>query len=152
MIRSALLGVLLAVPAFAQTAGPVALGDRIRVHAPESGYAKLVGRVTQTTPDMIGLKVDGSAGEFYVRREQIVFLYRSVGRRRHTVRGLLLGTAIGAALGVWFGPKDQNERALDPTRPNPMGRNAMLGATGGAILGTFAGFATRTDTWVPVTR
>jgi hypothetical protein len=150
MMRCAIIALFVAVPLYAQDA--VALGDRVRIHAPESGYDKLVGRVTATTPDVISLKVDGAAGEFFVRREQIVFVYKSAARKRKTVRGLALGAPIGLGLGIWFGPKSDGERAYDAGYSSKVPRNAAVGAVAGAIIGAGIGFLTRADAWVPARR
>jgi hypothetical protein len=73
-------------PLIAQGAS-AAIGDRVRVFAPESGYPKLVGTVVATTPDLLSMKVDGSAGEFNVRRDQIIAI------------GAATGGSIGALIG-----------------------------------------------------
>jgi hypothetical protein len=153
MIRTAMLTLAFATPLFAQTMpDPVALGDRIRVHAPESGYEKLVGRVTATTPDAISMKVDGAAGEFHVRREQILFMYKSAGRKRNTMRGLALGAPIGLGLAIWFGPKSGSPTGGNTAYKTNVPRNAAAGAIAGALLGAGIGFTVRTDTWVPARR
>lgn len=149
MTRSALLMLLVAAPLAAQPAGSVIPGDRIRVHAPASGYDKLVGRVTQTTPDLISMRVDGAAGEFYVRREQILFLYKSASRHRNTRKGMVAGVVIGAGLGMWFGPKG-GERAFDESYTPPVLRNAAIGGLAGGLIGAGAGFLKRSDRWVHV--
>jgi hypothetical protein len=148
MIRPALLLLLAATPLAAQGV-PVVPGDRIRVHAPASGYDRLTGEVTETTPDLISMKVDGAAGEFYVRREQILLLYKSASRHRNTRKGIAGGAVVGAALGMWFGPKG-GERAFDESYTPPVLRNAAIGGLAGALIGAGAGFLKRSDRWVHV--
>jgi hypothetical protein len=149
MIRTTCLALLLAAPLLAQSDSAATLGDRVLVIAPESGYEKLVGRVTATTPDLINLKVDGAVGEFYIQRSQIVAIYRSVARQRRTKRGLLIGVPVGAFAGIWFGPR-AGERSYDQSYQSPVFRNALIGGVAGAAIGTVIGFAVRRDVWVPI--
>lgn len=149
MIRVACIALFLASPLLAQSEGAATLGDRVLVIAPESGYEKLVGRVTATTPDLISLKVDGAVGEFYVQRSQVVAIYRSIARHRRTKRGLLIGIPIGAFAGIWFGPK-AGDRSYDQSYRSPVPRNAAIGGLTGAVLGSAIGFAIRQDVWTPI--
>lgn len=149
MIRTTCLALFLAAPLLAQSDSAATLGDRVLVIAPESGYEKLVGRVTATTPDLINLKVDGAVGEFYIQRSQIVAIYRSVARQRRTKRGLLIGVPIGAFAGIWFGPR-AGERSYDQSYQSPVFRNALSGGVAGAAIGTVIGFAVRRDVWAPI--
>lgn len=149
MIRTTCLALFLAAPVLAQSDSAATLGDRVLVIAPESGYEKLVGRVTATTPDLINLKVDGAVGEFYIQRSQIVAIYRSVARHRRTKRGLLVGVPLGAFAGIWFGPKAA-ERSYDQRYQSPVPRNAVTGGIVGAAIGSAIGFAVRSDVWSPI--
>lgn len=150
LIRSSLLLLVVAMPALAQMEAAT-IGDRIRVHAPESGHQKLIGVLTATTPEAIAMKVDGAVGEFAIPRDQILFMYRSTARHRNTKRGFALGVPIGIGLGIWFGPKAK-EPAVAAEYRSPVPRNALVGAASGAVLGTAIGYLVRTDTWVQVRR
>jgi len=149
MIRITCIALFISAPLLAQSDSAATLGDRVLVIAPESGYEKLVGRVTATTPDLINLKVDGATGEFYIQRTQIIAIYRSVGRHRRTKRGLLLGIPIGAFAGIWFGPK-AGERSYDEGYQSPVLRNSVMGGIAGAAIGGAIGFAVRSDVWSPI--
>jgi hypothetical protein len=138
-------------PLIAQGAS-AAIGDRVRVFAPESGYPKLVGTVVATTPDLLSMKVDGSAGEFNVRRDQIIAIYRSESTTRHTLRGAVIGAGAGAFFGYWFGPKvPTNSPAgvyASPTKRSP--KNIAIGAATGGSIGALIGWSIRNDVWRPI--
>lgn len=144
-----MLLVAAASPLLAQPDRLVALGDRVRIVAPETGYKQLVGQVTATTPDALSLKVEGSVGEFEVSRSDILSISRSVGHRRNTVRGIRVGLPVGAFAGIWFGPKQKTVNGA-PVGGSPVPRNALTGGVGGVILGALFGSFIRSDDWVPI--
>jgi hypothetical protein len=148
MIKSALLIVLFAAPLFAQSGRPAALGDRVRVRAPNAGYGQLTGNVVATTPDAIQVRLDGGT-EVAVMREQIDALFLSLRSRRNTVRGAIIGTIVGGGVAFLFGPKK-----VAPNQPPGTGKvsaiNVVTAAVGGAGVGGLVGYYTRSDLWVPM--
>lgn len=149
MMKSLMLLVAAALPLLAQPDRLVALGDRVRIVAPETGYKQLVGQVTATTPDALSLKVDGSVGEFDVSRGDILSISRSVGHRRNTLRGLRVGLPVGAFAGIWFGPKQKIVNGA-PVGGSPVPRNALAGGVAGVMLGALFGTLIRSDDWEPI--
>lgn len=148
-MKSLMLLIAAASPLLAQPDRLVALGDRVRIVAPETGYKQLVGQVTATTPDALSLKVDGSVGEFEVSRSDILSISRSVGHRRNTLRGIRVGLPVGAFAGIWFGPKQKFVNG-DPVGGSPVPRNALAGGVAGVILGAVFGTFIRSDDWEPI--
>ena len=143
--------VALASPLMAQSEHVVAMGDRVRIVAPETGYEKLVGRVVATTPDALSLKVDGSVGEFEVQRRDIVNIAQSTGRRRHLRQGLQVGIPAGFFTMIFFGPKQKTINGRpDPDSRNPVPKNMLVGAVAGAAVGGAIGWLVRTDDWTPI--
>jgi hypothetical protein len=151
MRRTIMLLAVLASPVMAQSDHVVAMGDRVRIVAPETGYQKLVGRVVSTTPDALALKVDGAAGEFEVQRRDIVSIAQSTGRRRHVAKGLRIGVPAGFFSFIFFGPKKKMvDGRVDPDEGSPIFKNMLIGATAGAAVGGAIGWLVRTDDWTPI--
>jgi hypothetical protein len=151
MIKPVMLLLLVAAPVMAQSDAVATLGDRVRVIAPKAGYAKLTGRVVATTPDALSLVVDRSPTEVAILRDQIDELYRSVGTRRHPMRGAMIGGAIGLLATIQFGPKQQVPNApqgIESGRGTT--KNLLIGGLGGAAMGGFVGYLTQTDSWVEI--
>ena len=146
MIKPALILVLAAVPLLAQTERRAALGDRVRVEAPEAGYGRLTGLVTATTPDAIQVRLE-SGTEVAVMREHIDAMFLSLSTRRNTTRGAVIGAVLGGAVAFLFGPKE-----VTPTQPAGTGKvptiNVISATVGGAGLGALIGYYTRSDNWV----
>ncbi|MEO5567498.1 MAG: hypothetical protein ABIR92_03350 [Gemmatimonadaceae bacterium] len=149
MMKTLMVLFAVASPLLAQPDRAVALGDRVRIVAPETGYKQLVGQVTATTPDALSLKVDGSVGEFEVSRGDILSISRSVGHRRNTLRGIRVGLPVGAFAGIWFGPKQKIANGA-PVGGSPVPRNALAGGVAGVLLGALFGTFIRSDDWVPI--
>jgi hypothetical protein len=151
MRHTIMLLAVVASPLLAQSDHVVAMGDRVRIVAPETGYQKLVGRVVSTTPDALGLKVDGAVGEFEVQRRDIVSIAQSTGRRRHVATGLRIGVPAGFFSFVFFGPKKQQvDGPVDSEEGSPIFKNMLMGAATGAVVGGTIGWLIRTDDWTPI--
>jgi hypothetical protein len=147
MVRPVLLLSLLAWPLLAQGDRQVTLGDRVRIVAPRAGYGQITGNVMATTPDVLSISVGRQSAEVAVPRERIDRLFLSVGNKRHTARGALLGGAIGAGVVLWFGPKDESAPGTTIETGRGSTKNLITAAVGGAALGALIGYATKTDTW-----
>lgn len=153
LIKPCMLLLVLGASALAQSDRVATMGDRVRIIAPTTGYSTLTGRVVGTSPDVITLHVDGSVGEFGVRREQIEEIYRSTARHRRPLRGLAIGAPMGAFLGIWFGPKRETAKTgpgIDLEQSSPVPRNALTGAIAGGVIGTVVGTLMRKDDWTPI--
>ena len=149
MIKSVLILLLSAAPLLAQTERHAALGDRVRITAPKSGYGRLTGEVTATTPDALQVRL-AEGTEVAVMRSQIDELMLSLSTRRNTARGAVLGTVIFGVGALLFGPKE-----VGPNQPPGTGKvptvNVISAAVGGGAIGALVGYYTRTDLWVRLT-
>jgi hypothetical protein len=148
-MRELLLLALFAAPAMAQMR-PVALGDRVRVVAPQAGYPRLTGTVVSTTPDVISVQVDGFPTEVPVERSQIAQLLLSIDSHRNTIRGAFLGGVLGAGITLWFGGKSSPPAAPTIDAGNVSATKMIAGTATGIALGALFGFAKKSDTWVEV--
>ena len=148
MVRPVVLLSLLASPLLAQSDRQVTLGDRVRIVAPKAGYGQVTGNVTATTPDVLSISVGRQATEVAVPRERIDKLFLSVGGKRHTARGALLGGALGAGIAIWFGPREDSAPGTTIETGRGSRKNLVTAAVGGVALGALIGYATKTDTWM----
>lgn len=145
------LAIAFALPlaASAQREGSAAVGDRVRIRAPESGYETVVGRVVSTDAHRIHVKVEGANGLFYMRRDLIEHIDVSVQRRRHVLGGMAIGGLNGIFFGVGLSGMKTNEDSpgLSKRTRSPAMTGAIVGALVGTTLGGVGGFFLRTDDW-----
>ena|SRR5689334_18305993 len=146
MIKSALMIMLCVAPLVAQTQRHAALGDRVRIHAPDAGYGRLTGQVTATTPDALQIRLDGGT-EVAVMRNQIDAMFLSLSSRTNSLRGAAVGTLIAGAAAFLYGPKKVTA-GQPPGTGKVVMSNVGVAAIGGAAIGALAGHYTRTDTWL----
>lgn len=151
MMKAVVLIVGLAAPLMAQRARTATIGDRVRVIAPKSGHGKLVGLVTSTTPDALGLKVDGAIDEVAVQRDQINSIDLSVATRRHPAPGAFIGGVVGLVIANSFGPKTDAVQGIgQEVGTRTTAKNLVTGTLMGASIGAFVGSFVRTDRWVAI--
>jgi hypothetical protein len=148
MVRPVLVLSLLASPLLAQSDRQVTLGDRVRIVAPKAGYDRVTGTVTATTPDVLSISVRRQSTEVAVPRERIDRLFLSVGGKRHTAKGALLGGALGSGIALWFGPREDTAPGTTIETGRGSTKNLITTAIGGAALGALIGYATKTDSWM----
>ena len=151
---------LVLTTAFMLTVGPVTLhgqvgktnalaletGTRARIlgAAPDSRFTVIT--VVSARPDSLRYSLVGSSDTRALGWQQISRMEASAGRHRHVGRGLGLGFVTGTLAGIALGAAGQHgeQRALDE----------LSGAIGGALFGTIiggaAGFAWRSEKWIPV--
>lgn len=133
-----------------EAAPRLAPGSRMRVTAPDFAPRPLVGRVSAVDTDAVVLKLDGLDEPIEVPRSVVTKWELSRGRhtqvRRGAGRGLIIGAAVGASLGLWASYEG------DAFTSAPQGM--LLGAA--VFGGVFAGFGalvglSKTERWEQVT-
>jgi hypothetical protein len=112
---------LLAAPAHAEESPPLVPGQRLRVTAASPGHftGVTVGHLVKVGPDSLTM-VDPERGAVTeLPLGSITRLEVSHGQRRHTRKGLLIGTAVGAALAplVWVGLSEDPQGCGGPAQP-----------------------------------
>ena len=159
----AMLGVAVLPPAIqAQpwSRAGIDVGKRVRVTTPGvPGRDRYAGRVIAIGADSLTLHRDGAPAPRAISFTSITKLEVSRGRRPNGWRGAGLGLVGGAAAGTVVGlithkkgrgkcyflapctPDYRPEEGVSP------GGGAVLGATGGLIVGAIAGRFIRTEKW-----
>lgn len=147
------LGILVLALAAGATIGgaqtPVTAGARVRVAVAPS-RARRIATVVSATRDTLALRIDGTTR--LVPVDSITRLEVSRGTHRNTLKGLLIGTGVGAATGVTIGlasGKDKEGFIRFSGGEKATMAGLALGAVGG-VIGTVAGYATVHDDWVSV--
>ena len=136
------------------------VGRRVRVTTTGvPGRDRYAGRVVAVGADSLTLHRDGAPAPSAISLTSITKLEVSRGRHPNGWRGAGLGLVGGAAVGTVVGlvtyrkgrgecyflagctPDYRETKGIDP------GGGAILGATGGLIVGTIAGRFIRTEKW-----
>ena len=136
------------------------VGRRVRVTTPGvPGRDRYAGRVVAVGADSLTLHRDGTPAPRAIPFTSITKLEVSRGRHPNGWRGAGIGLVGGAAIGTVVGlityekgrgdcyflagctPDYRESKGIDP------GGGAILGATGGLIVGTIAGRFVRTEKW-----
>jgi hypothetical protein len=139
--------VAIALPSgLAHADGPVAPrvpepGDRLRVTAPSLAPQPLVGSLIEITEHNLVLAPSPSEHRV-IPLSGLTRLERSLGRRRHTRLGLLVGAASGAMV---VGLRSCGSGTC--TRQDSVGY-ALAGALLGALPGAAIGGLVQTEAWV----
>ncbi len=134
-------------------------GTRVRVTAPEVELDLQPGQLLWLDPD--SLVFEETRADAYNRRtsqrrvvprDAITALERSLGRRGHTAKGLLIGTGLGLAIGLGvtdFGRSSSICRGSGDYSV-PCALTIVAPTVGGAILGALLGRAMSTERWEAV--
>jgi hypothetical protein len=163
LLLAAMLGVAVLPPALGAqpwSRAGIDVGKRVRVTTPGvPGRDRYAGRVVAVGPDSLTLQRDGAPAPTAIPFTSITKVEVSRGRRPNGWRGAALGLVGGAAAGAVVGlityKKQRGEcYFLAPCTPDyrpaegiDPGGGAILGATGGLIVGTIAGRFIRTEKW-----
>ncbi|HWE42872.1 MAG TPA: hypothetical protein VG432_10220 [Gemmatimonadaceae bacterium] len=136
------------------------VGKRVRVTTPGvPGRDRYAGRVVAVGSDSLTLHRDGAPGPRAIPFTSITKVEVSRGRRPNGWRGAGLGLVGGAAAGTVVGLITYKKQRGDcyflaPCTPDyrpregvSPGGGAVLGATGGLIVGAIAGRFIRTEKW-----
>lgn len=109
-------------------------GTRVRVLAPDAFNGKLIGTVTNMTPDTVTLEVPDRAAPVSVERAKITQMEASKGLHSRWFYALI-GAGIGAAAGALIGSGSSAHPGDYMTRDSVMGQDALLGLGLGALIG-----------------
>ena len=143
----------------AQSAAPVAVGERVRITTPsQRGGYRYVGSVLAVQGDSVLLQTRDLAAPRSVAISDITALDISLGERGNTRRGLLYGSVIGAGLGgalaaatykkpdcagaTWF----CGDAA--PHRTATAVAGGIVGALAGVVVGGLWGATHPSERWV----
>lgn len=133
--------VLTAADVSAQEAASLSRGTRLRVTAPTLAPTPIVGTLLRVTEHEIVLGGDAS-NPTVIPRSGVSRVERSVGRRGHGQKGLIVGSGVGAAV----------LSAINAQDPETGGAQeylgvALVGAGVGALAGAGVGALIRTERW-----
>ncbi len=142
---------LLAEPSTArsQQVSPVSPGDRVRVNAPMVSSDPLVGSLVELTADTCVVTPEYAATAVRYPMVSITEFEVSQGLRSNTLRGLGIGFAAGATLGIVWGliEGDDPEGLLSFTAGEKAALGAVVFGGIGGIVGAVAGALTKTERW-----
>jgi uncharacterized protein YcfJ len=125
----------------------VAVGSRVRVFS-AAHLKRVVGSLVALDGDAITIAADG-IGALRIPRETIAGLELSRGRTRRTLKGTLIGAAIGAFVGnVGYSPDPEGCAAGTAACSRSESIRLMTGT--GALVGAWAGHRVQRDLWQPI--
>jgi hypothetical protein len=134
-------------PALGRPLAVVPEGSRVRLRSRDTGDIRgVVVAIDQTS---LTLGSEGGA-PMRVPLSSIETMHQIVGRRSNTIRGLVIGAASGALLGLTFSTNanDCGAESLNfCSRAEAVGGGVLTGA----LFGVAVGALTRHDVWAPVT-
>jgi hypothetical protein len=144
------------VAAFAMVAGAPVLfgqeravvpGSRVRIASP-AYLTNLAGAVVALDGEAITIAADG-VGSLRIPRDTIASLEVSRGRTRRTVKGALVGAAVGAFVGdVGYSPDPAGCAAGKAACSRAESIRLMTGT--GAAVGAWVGHRIQRDRWEPI--
>lgn len=156
----AILALFLVPPAaHAQSSFELMEGERVRFKI-EGASKYQTARVMSMSQDSVTFFIRGH--EVPVALDDVTAMQRSVGTKTHELAGLLIGTAVGATVGLVAAAWADNSYS---SSQDPYGLGAyyadvvdesvdlmsvLIGAGGGALVGLVIGTAVETDDWVSV--
>jgi hypothetical protein len=146
----AMLGAPVGASAQDTTAPPTAVvvGSRVRVFSP-AYLTSVSGAVVALDAEAMTIAADG-IGALRVPRETIGRLEVSRGRSRRTLKGAVIGTAIGAFVGYYGYTVDPTGCAAGVAACS-RGESIRLVGGAGALVGAWVGHRIQRDEWQPVT-
>ncbi len=147
----------------AQEPPPVKVGDRVRV-SHDCTYRGTQRRCQEDRGTLDAVKADSIVLSAEKDQSGMVILIASVtrlrvvrGQKSNWARGVLIGSAIGAAGGIATAAafcQTGGISACSDTPAGVYGGAAAVGAAGGALIGVIIGALTKSDRWeeVPLDR
>lgn len=133
-------------PAGAQAGWGLEPGTRVRLSLiGEVGAWTVEGTAEELSPDALRLRVDGDATPTAVPWDAIQRMQVSVGLRRSTGRGALIGAAVGAVGGFALGLSTGGGFGTTAGEMGVAG-GVMFGAIGTGV-GAVIGWTVKTDRW-----
>ena len=128
----------------------VAVGSKVRLHSTQIG-GQLRGIVAAVDEKQLTLAREGGAPAI-VPLNTLTSIERVVGRKRKTLKGLAIGTAIGVLVGLVI-PEDSEDPLceIDGNSLCSRGEAIAIGMVSGALWGTGIGVLIKGDVWAPVT-
>ncbi len=152
-IRGASIAILLALPVVAAAQGaPAVPGARIRVTVRGDTTGAHVGTLVAVRADSLTFRPAGDTAVRAVATDRVAKLEMSRGMHRHTLDGLVIGAASGAAVGIVLGLASGNDPQGGFLRFTAGDKAAILGAgfgTIGLVTGAIIGATKRSERWVP---
>ena len=136
----------------AQESVQVESGARARLISVALPTDQQVVSIISATSDSIVFRPERTSVTRRLALSEIAAIDISIGQRRKTVQGALIGLATGVGIGATLGYVTY-EACNDWCflTPASAGGNAMLGATAGGLAGLLAGttigFLTKSETW-----
>jgi hypothetical protein len=127
----------------AEETGAVAVGSRVRVTSQEAGAQPLIGQVVALEPGVVVVIGEGGIGKERIPVTPSTTLEVSRGKKSQAARGAMIGAAVGTMPGVLMTFGDYNT-----TKGNPA-VVALVGAAGGAAIGSLVGLALTSERWLP---
>jgi hypothetical protein len=115
------------------------VGSKVRLRGPATG--KVQGIVIETEEAFLHVRTDD--GPVKVRRDAITRIEVGAGRRRRTVKGLLIGVAMGGASAGLGGCCSPGGSTSGSDHAAAIGAGLAAGAT----IGTAVGFFVKSERW-----
>ena len=123
-------------------------GPRVRLKAPSISTEWITGRFADSNGDT--LEVLAERGRVRVRRELIHDFEVSMGRHRHTKKGLAIGLLLGAAAAKLSKPSDATDADLRGQENLIDAYVTLIGVPAMTLAGTLIGAVIETEKWVEV--
>ena len=137
---------------YAQESIQLEPGARVRLVTSALPEDQRVVRIVSTGRDTISFRSERAPITRTVAVRDITAIEVSTGKRRHTLRGAMIGLAAGAGVGAVIGYATYEECEgwcmFAPSSPSGSAAlNATAGGLIGLVTGTAIGFLTRTEKW-----
>ncbi|MBM4184519.1 MAG: hypothetical protein FJ207_09855 [Gemmatimonadetes bacterium] len=144
------LGALPAMAAAQAPTIPLADGQRVQL-ATTIVAGRFVGQVVALDDRSVTLRPESrGVGDVRIPLAEVMSAEVSLGRRRHTLKGALVGGGLGLPLGLLW-DVDPTDCGYDSSKWCSRG-DALAGAMlTGMLLGAILGWMDRDDAWAPIT-
>ncbi len=152
-----------AVGAAAQDAGPATrtpvpppfqlpAGAKVRLTSTILPGGVVVGRIGSSTDDALGLVLPGPDDSPFgtpvlVPRASVTRIQVSLGYKRHTLQGAILGAVAGAALGAAWEVDPATCDSYSSDTFCSRGEAVAAGSLGFAVIGALVGHIVKTERW-----
>jgi hypothetical protein len=131
-------------------AQPLEVGSRVRIASDWYQLNDAIGSVQASTRDSLLVALESESYGRTFALDRIDLIERSEGYRRRSLRGLAIGSLVGAALGLVVGIGEADDPGGWVTGGGSVALGVGLFGGTGAILGLVIGTAVRTESWSPV--